>query len=148
MCITNALRAGLERFFSTAFRGAEWKITSVARFPWGTMKTGSATVGGGLLMAACLAAGQWCSGVYPCSIACLLRAGQKQRACIAASPCFVWSGTRRTVCFCGARFFGRLEFTRKFGVPQLATINKSASYGAWWNRIRDFLDVSTLSVCK
>ena len=23
-------------------------------------------------------------------VACLLRAGQKQRACIAASPCFVW----------------------------------------------------------
>ena len=51
--------------------------------------------------------------------------------------CFVWCGTRRTVCFCGARFFGRLEFTGKFGVPQLVTINKkSASYGVQWNRIR------------
>jgi len=30
----------------------------------------------------------------------------------------------------GARFFGRLEFAGKFGVPQLVTINKSASYGA------------------
>jgi len=52
---------------------------------------------------------------------------------------FVWCGTRRTVCFCGARFFGRLEFAGKFGVPQLVTINKSASYGVQWNRTRLFL---------
>ena len=58
------------------------------------------------------------------------------------------AGTRRTVCFGETRFFGRLEFAGKFGVPQLVTINKSASYGARWNRIRDFLDVSTLSVCR
>ena len=40
------------------------------------------------------------------------------------------AGTRRTVCFGETRFFGRLEFAGKFGVPQLVTINKSASYGA------------------
>ncbi|MBA6042656.1 hypothetical protein [Pseudomonas lactis] len=57
------------------------------------------------------------------------------------------AGTRRTVCFGGARFFGRLEFVGKFGVPQLVTINKSASYGVRWNRTRDFFDVSTLSAC-
>lgn len=44
------------------------------------------------------------------------------------------AGTRRTVCFDGARFFGRLEFGGKFGVPQLVTINKSASYSFLWNR--------------
>jgi hypothetical protein len=49
------------------------------------------------------------------------------------------AGTRRTVSFDGARFSAGLEFGRKFGVPQLVTINKSASYGFWWNRIRDFL---------
>lgn len=90
MRITNAIRAELERLRGKAFRRVERKITSVTCFPWVTMKTGSATLGGGSLMAARLAAGQLCSGVYPCSIACLLRAGQKQRACIAASPCFLW----------------------------------------------------------
>ena len=62
--------------------------------------------------------------------------------------CFVWCGTRRTVCFGETRFFGRLEFAGKIGVPQLVTINKSASYGIRWNRTRDFLEISTLSVCK
>jgi hypothetical protein len=74
----------------------------------------------------------------------LLRLIEKQKARIAASLCFVWCGTRRTVCFGGARFFGRLEFGGKLGVPQLVTINKSASYGVRWNRIRDFLDVSDI----
>lgn len=49
------------------------------------------------------------------------------------------AGTRRTVCFGETRFSGRLEFAGKFGVPQLVTINKSASYGFQWNRTRDFL---------
>jgi hypothetical protein len=44
-------------------------------------------------------------------------------------------GTRRTVVVGGARFSAGLEFGRKFGVPLLVTINKSASYGAQWNRI-------------
>ena len=48
------------------------------------------------------------------------------------------AGTRRTVAFSEARFPAGLEVGRKFGVPQLVTINKSASYGARWNRIRDF----------
>lgn len=47
------------------------------------------------------------------------------------------AGTRRTVCFGEARIFGRLDFGGKFGVPQLVTINKSASYGVRWNRIGD-----------
>ncbi|WP_449438128.1 MULTISPECIES: type II toxin-antitoxin system RelE/ParE family toxin [Pseudomonas] len=50
----------------------------------------------------------------------------------------LYGGTRRTVCFGETRFFGRLEFAGKFGVPQLVTINKSASYGVRWNRTRDF----------
>lgn len=53
---------------------------------------------------------------------------------------FLWSlegcGTRRTVCFGENRFSGRLDFGGKFDVPQLVTINKSASYGLQWNRIR------------
>ena len=49
----------------------------------------------------------------------------------------LYGGTRRTVCFGEARFSGRLDFGGKFGVPQLVTINKSASYGVRWNRIRD-----------
>ena len=60
----------------------------------------------------------------------------------------VWCGTRRTVCFCGARFFGRLEFAGKFGVPQLVTINKSASYGVQWNRTRLFLTCRMLLAYK
>jgi hypothetical protein len=60
----------------------------------------------------------------------------------------IWCGTRRTVRFGEARFSGRLDCGGKFDVPQLVTINKSASYGVRWNRIRDFLDVSTLSVGK
>jgi hypothetical protein len=59
-----------------------------------------------------------------------------------------WTNLGRNPFFGGARFFGCLEFVGKFGVPPLVTINKSASYGARWNRTRDFLDVSTLSVCK
>ena len=57
------------------------------------------------------------------------------------------AGTRRTVAVSGARFSAGLEFGGKFGVPQLVTINKSASYGVRWNRTRDFFDVSTLSAC-
>lgn len=49
------------------------------------------------------------------------------------------AGTRRTVAVSGARFSAGLEFGGKFGVPQLVTINKSAGYGFWWNRIRIFL---------
>jgi hypothetical protein len=81
---------GLERLCGKAFRGVERKITSVTCSPWVTMKTGLATPGEGSQMATRLAARPQCSGVCPCSVACLLRAGQKQRACIAASPCFVW----------------------------------------------------------
>lgn len=66
----------------------------------------------------------------------------------AVSEALYGAGTRRTVCFGETRFFGRLELPGKFGVPQLVTINKSASYGVRWNRTRGFLDVSTLSVCK
>ena len=51
----------------------------------------------------------------------------------------VWRGTRRTVACCEARFSADMEFAGKFGVPQLVTINKSASYGFQWNRTRDFL---------
>ena len=43
--------------------------------------------------------------------------------------CFVWCGTRRTVALGEARFSAGLEFGGKFGIPQLVTINKSASYG-------------------
>ena len=39
------------------------------------------------------------------------------------------AGIRRTVYFGEARFFGRLEFGEKIGVPQLVTINKLAGYG-------------------
>ena len=46
------------------------------------------------------------------------------------------AGTRRTVCFWEARFSADLEVGGKFCVPQLVTINKSASYGFQWNRIR------------
>jgi hypothetical protein len=63
-------------------------------FPMAHHENRSATLGGGSLVAARLAAGRWCSGVCPYSVACLLRAGQKQRACIAASPCFAWCGTK------------------------------------------------------
>ena len=49
------------------------------------------------------------------------------------------AGTRRTVAVSGARFSAGLEFGGKFGVPQLVTINKSASYGFRWSRTRDFL---------
>jgi len=49
---------GLERLSGKAFRGVERKITSVTCFPWVTMKTGLATLGGGLLMAARLAVGR------------------------------------------------------------------------------------------
>lgn len=49
----------------------------------------------------------------------------------------VWCGTRRTVCFGEAIFSAGLEVSGKFGVPQLVTIKKSASYGAQWNRIGD-----------
>lgn len=55
--------------------------------------------------------------------------------------CFVWCGTRRTVCFSETRLFGRLEFAGKFGVPQLVTINRLASYGVRWNRTRAFVPV-------
>lgn len=61
---------------------------------------------------------------------------------------FVWCGTRRTVCFGEARFFGCLEFVGKFGVPQLVTINKSASYGVQWNRTRLFLKCRMLLAYK
>lgn len=47
------------------------------------------------------------------------------------------AGTRRTVCFGEARFSAGLGVGGKLGVPQLVTINKSASYGFRWNRIRD-----------
>lgn len=50
-------------------------------------------------------------------------------------------GTRRTVCFSETRLFGRLEFAGKFGVPQLVTINRLASYGVRWNRTRAFVPV-------
>jgi hypothetical protein len=56
--------------------------------------------------------------------------------------------TRRKVAFCEARFPAGLEVGGQFGVPQLVTINKSANYGVWRNLTRDFLDVSTLSVCE
>ena len=149
MRITSAIRAGLERLRGKAFRGFERKIILVTCFPWVTMKTDQPCWGGWLMAARLGMLGRL---PMPMPIACLLRAllraGQKQRACIAASPCFAWCGTRRTVCFGESRFFGHLEFAGKFGVPQLVTINKSASYGVRWNRTRDFLDVSTLSVCK
>ena len=58
------------------------------------------------------------------------------------------AGTRRTVCFGEARFFGCLEFVGKFGVPQLVTINKSASYGVQWNRTRLFLKCRMLLAYK
>ena len=60
----------------------------------------------------------------------------------------IWCGTRRTVCFGEARFFGCLEFVGKFGVPQLVTINKSASYGVQWNRTRLFLKCRMLLAYK
>ena len=50
------------------------------------------------------------------------------------------AGTRRTVDCSEAMFSADLEFGGKFGVPQLVTINKSASYGLQWNRIRDLLE--------
>lgn len=59
-----------------------------------------------------------------------------RRVCITADTFLFWCGTRRTVCFGETRFSGRLEFVGKFGVPQLVTINKSASYGVQWNRTR------------
>jgi len=63
---------------------------------------------------------------------------QKQQSpCISVGALFCM-GTRRTVCVGEARFSGRLDFGGKFGVPQLVTINKSAGYGFWWNRIRIF----------
>jgi len=49
----------------------------------------------------------------------------------------LYGGTRRTVHFGEARFSGCLDYGGKFGVPQLVTINKSASYGVRWNRTRD-----------
>lgn len=64
----------------------------------------------------------------------IFRMPETTKARISASLRFVWCGTRRTVCFSETRLFGRLEFAGKFGVPQLVTINKSASYGAQWNR--------------
>jgi hypothetical protein len=57
---------------------------------------------------------------------------------------FVWCGTRRTVVVGGARFSAGLEFGRKFGVPLLVTINKSASYGTQWNRTGASLTSSNL----
>jgi hypothetical protein len=54
----------------------------------------------------------------------------------------LYGGTRRTVAVSGARFSAGLEFGGKFGVPQLVTINKSASYGFRWSRTRDFFKVS------
>lgn len=45
-------------------------------------------------------------------------------------------GTRRKVALGAARFSAGLEFGGKFSVPQIVTINKSASYGSQWNRIR------------
>ena len=47
------------------------------------------------------------------------------------------AGTRRTVAFGGARVSAGLDVGGKFVVPQPVTINKSASYGFQWNRIRD-----------
>ena len=60
---------------------------------------------------------------------------------------FVWCGTRRTVVVGGARFSAGLEFGRKFGVPLLVTINKSASYGAQWNRIGDVCGIHNAIAC-
>jgi hypothetical protein len=59
--------------------------------------------------------------------------------------------TRRTVAFGEARFPSGLEVGGKFGVPQLKTINKSASYGFQWNRIGDLCCIiiatnSTISI--
>jgi hypothetical protein len=54
------------------------------------------------------------------------------------------AGTRRTVAFGAARFSAGLEFGGKFGVPQLVTINKSASYGTQWNRTGASLTSSNL----
>jgi len=45
------------------------------------------------------------------------------------------AGTRRTVSCCKGMGFAGLEFDGFFGVPQRVAINKSASYGFWWNRI-------------
>ena len=53
------------------------------------------------------------------------------------------AGTRRTVAFGEARFSAGLEVGGKFGVPQLVTINKSASYGFQWNRIGDLHRITT-----
>lgn len=82
-------------------------------------------------------------------VTCLVTFRTKNKGLHRCKPLFSnGAGTRRTVCFGKARFFEHLEFAGKFGVPQQVTINKSAIYGARWNRIRDFLDVSPLSVCK
>jgi hypothetical protein len=55
---------------------------------------------------------------------------------------FVWCGTRRTVAVGGARFSASLERVGKFGVPQLVTIYKSASYGFQWNRTGIFWEAA------
>lgn len=54
-------------------------------------------------------------------------------------PVEIWCGTRRTVARGGARFSAGLEFDGKFGIPQSATINESASYGLKRNRTREIL---------
>jgi hypothetical protein len=47
----------------------------------------------------------------------------------------LYGGTRRTVSCCKGTGFAGLEFDGFFGVPQRVAINKSASYGFWWNQI-------------
>jgi len=49
------------------------------------------------------------------------------------------AGTRRTVSCCEGRGFARPEFGGFCGVPLRVAINKSASYGVWWNRIGELL---------
>ena len=50
----------------------------------------------------------------------------------------LYGGTGRTIAVSRTRFSVGLEVGGKFGVPLQVTINKSASYGVRWNRIRDF----------
>jgi hypothetical protein len=73
---------------------------------------------------------------------------QKQQSPRISARALFCMGTRRTVCFGEVRFFGCLEFVGKFGVPQLVTINKSASYGVQWNRTRLFLKCRMLLAYK
>lgn len=58
------------------------------------------------------------------------------------------SGTRRTVCCCEGRGFAGLEFGGFCGVPLRVAINKSASYGVWWNRIGELLFGNTYTAWR